>query len=75
MLLAACDAQMNKIWAGVYALVCEYVLHVCVRCKVWVVALMLSVYVHGRAMQMYDIGCCVYMCSKQVIGCRERSWK
>ncbi len=29
MLLAACDAQMNKIWAGVYALVCEYVLHVC----------------------------------------------
>ncbi len=32
------------------------------------VALMLSVYVHGRAMQMCDIGCCVYMCSKQVIG-------
>ncbi len=27
------------------------------------VALMLSVYVHGRAMQC-DIGCCVCMCSK-----------
>ncbi len=33
------------------------------------VALMLSVYVHGRAMQMCDIGCCVFICVvKQVIG-------
>ncbi len=39
------------------------------------VALMLCVYVHGRAMQMYDIGCCVYMCSKAGDRCRERSWK
>ncbi len=33
-----------------------------------VVALMLSVYVHGRAMQMCDIGCCVVCVVKQVIG-------
>ncbi len=52
-----------------YALVCEYVLHVCVRSKVGVVALTLSVYVHGRAVQMCDIGCCVCVCVvKQVIG-------
>ncbi len=39
------------------------------------VVLMLSVYVHGRAMQMCDIGCCVCMCSKAGDRCRERSWK
>ncbi len=58
-----------------YALVCEYVLHVCVRYKVGVVALTLSVYVHGRAVQMCDIGCCVCMCSKAGDRCSERSWK
>ncbi len=36
------------------------------------VALMLSVYVHGRAMQMCDIGCCVCMCSKAGDRCSER---
>ncbi len=39
------------------------------------VALMLSVYVYGRAMQMCNIGCCVYMCSKAGDRCREWSWK
>ncbi len=37
------------------------------------VALTLSVYVHGRALQMCDIGCCV--CSKAGDRCSERSWK